>query len=132
MFLDASAIIGIIAMEEDAASLAGRLAQARRPHTSAVAVFEAAAGLARIANAPAVDALALVERFLGEIGATTVMPIDQVVAGVAVAAFDRFGKGRHPAALNMGDCFAYACARQLDMTLLCKGNDFPHTDISLA
>jgi ribonuclease VapC len=131
MFLDASAIIGIIAMEEDAASLAGRLAQARRPHTSVIAVFEAAAGLARIANALAADTLTLVERFLGEIGAT-VTPIDQAIAEVAVAAFDRFGKGRHPAALNMGDCFAYACARQLDVPLLCKGNDFPHTDISLA
>ncbi|MFL5285893.1 MAG: type II toxin-antitoxin system VapC family toxin [Rhodopila sp.] len=131
MFLDASAIIGIIAMEEDAASLAERLAQARRPHTSVVAVFEAAAGLARIANALAADTLTLVERFLGEIGAT-VTPIDQAIAEVAVAAFDRFGKGRHPAALNMGDCFAYACARQLDVPLLCKGNDFPHTDISLA
>jgi ribonuclease VapC len=131
MFLDASAIIGIVAMEADAASLTGRLAQARRPQTSAVAVFEAAAGLARIANAPAIDALALVERFLSEIGAT-VMPMDQAVAGVAVAAFDRFGTGRHPAALNMGDCFAYACARQLGAPLLCKGNDLPRTDISLA
>jgi ribonuclease VapC len=131
MFLDASAIIGIIAMEADAASLAGRLAQARRPHTSAVAIFEAAAGLARIANAPAGNGLALIERFLSEIGAT-VAPIDQAVAGIGVAAFDRFGKGRHPAALNMGDCFAYACARQLDVPLLCKGNNFPRTDISLA
>jgi ribonuclease VapC len=131
VFLNASAIIGIIIMEEDAASLAGRLAQARRPYTSSVAVFEAAVGLARIANVPAADAMALLERFLSEIGAT-IMPIDQAVSEVAVAVFDRFGKGSHPAALNMGDCFAYACARHLDMPLLCKGNDFPRTDIGLA
>jgi ribonuclease VapC len=79
----------------------------------------------------AVDTLALVEHFLNEIG-TTVVPIDQAAAGVAVAAFDRFGRGRHPAALNMGDCFAYACARQLDAPLLCKGNGLPHTDVNLA
>jgi ribonuclease VapC len=59
------------------------------------------------------------------------MGIDREIALVAVEAFDRFGKGRHPAALNMGDCFAYACARQLDAPLLCKGNDFPRTDIKL-
>jgi ribonuclease VapC len=51
---------------------------------------------------------------------------------LAVEAFDRFGKGRHSAGLNMGDCFAYACARQIDTPLLCKGNDFPRTDIGLA
>ncbi len=48
--LDASAITGIIAPEDEAASLAGRLSQARRPQTSAVAIFEAATGLARIAR----------------------------------------------------------------------------------
>jgi ribonuclease VapC len=47
-------------------------------------------------------------------------------------AYARYGKGRHPAALNMGDCFAYACARQLATSLLCKGKDFPRTDIEVA
>ena len=66
MFLDASAIIAIIALEDDAMDLAERLAQARAVWTSAVAVFEATAGLARIARTPAADALAVVERFLDE------------------------------------------------------------------
>jgi ribonuclease VapC len=130
MFLDASAMIGIIAMEEDGTSLAGRLSRAAHVDTSALAIFEAAAGLARIANAPVADAFSLVERFLSEIEAN-VRPIDHKTASLAVEAFDRYGKGRHRAALNMGDCFAYACARQLDQPLLCKGNDFPRTDISL-
>jgi ribonuclease VapC len=47
-------------------------------------------------------------------------------------AYARYGKGRHPAALNMGDCFAYACARQVATPLLCKGNGFPLTDIEIA
>ena len=45
---------------------------------------------------------------------------------------DSFGKGRHQAALNLGDCFAYACAVTRDMPLLCKGNDFPQTGIAIA
>jgi ribonuclease VapC len=131
MFVDASAIIGIIAMEDDAASLAGRLAGARSCQTSALSIFEAAAGLARIANSPPADALALVNRFLAEIDAT-VVTIDRETGIAALEAFARFGKGRHPAGLNMGDCFAYACARQLDVPLLCKGNDFPRSDVGLA
>ena len=47
-------------------------------------------------------------------------------------AFLRFGKGRHPARLNLGDCFAYALARQLNAPLLYKGNDFALTDIRSA
>ncbi len=51
---------------------------------------------------------------------------------VALDALDRFGKGRHPARLNMGDCFAYACAKTRALPLLFKGNDFPLTDIPAA
>jgi len=130
MFLDASAMIAIIAGEADAASLAGRLASAHYVYTSALAIFETATGLARIAKAPIADALDLVDGFMTEMN-VTVLPIEQRTALVAIEAFDRFGKGRHPAALNMGDCFAYACARQIDAPLLCKGNEFPRTDISL-
>ena len=60
------------------------------------------------------------------------MPIDAACGQAAVAAFDRFGKGRHAAALNLGDCFAYACAHLHQVALLCKGEDFPQTDIMIA
>lgn len=50
----------------------------------------------------------------------------------ARAAFSRFGKGRHRAALNYGDCFSYALAIVLGESLLCKGDDFTHTDVTLA
>jgi ribonuclease VapC len=53
-------------------------------------------------------------------------------ARVALDAFDRYGKGRHPASLNFGDCFAYACARHLGQPLMFKGGDFPQTDIEAA
>jgi len=131
MFLDASAMIAIIACESDAASLAARLGQAGTVVTSPIAVYESVLGLARVGNASIADATAVLDRFLDEVNAT-VASIDASCGRAAIAAFERFGKGRHPAALNLGDCFAYACARSLDVPLLCKGNDFPQTDIAIA
>jgi ribonuclease VapC len=55
--------------------------------------------------------------------------VDQEQGQVARSAFNRFGKGRHRAELNYGDCFAYAAAMVLGEPLLCKGNDFIHTDV---
>ena len=131
MFLDASALIAIIARESEAAALAGRLRQATEVHTSPIAVYEAVLGLARVGNASIQDAQTVLEQFLEQVRAKT-MPISTELGRSAIAAFDRFGRGRHPARLNMGDCFAYACALHLDMPLLFKGDDFPLTDITLA
>ena len=57
-------------------------------------------------------------------------PVDMEQARVACAAFHRFGKGRHPAALNYGDCFSYALAQVLGEPLLYKGDDFSRTDVT--
>ena len=62
----------------------------------------------------------------------TVVPLDADQADIASAAWARFGRGRHPAALNFGDCFAYALARSQGAPLLFKGNDFAQTDIASA
>ena len=131
MFLDASAIIAIIAGESDAASLAARLGQAARVITSPIAVYEAVLGLARVGNTSISDAASVLDQFLMEIDAT-IVPIDAPCGREAIAAFERFGKGRHPAALNLGDCFAYACAVRGDVPLLFKGDDFPRTDVAVA
>ena len=131
MFLDASAIIAMIAGESDAASLAARLGQAQQVIVSPITAYEAVLGLARVGNTSVADASAVLDRFLAEVSAA-VVPIDAACGQAAVAAFDRFGKGRHPAALNLGDCFAYACAQQHRVALLCKGEDFPRTDIMVA
>ncbi len=61
-----------------------------------------------------------------------VMPFDERAALLARDAFLRYGKGRHPAALNMGDCASYALAKSRDLPLLFKGNDFSQTDIRVA
>lgn len=131
MFVDASAIIAIIAREPDAATLTARLGQARRAFTSPIAVYEATAGLARVMRLPIPASRQLVDAMLDE-AEIEIMAITEDVGAFAIDAFDRFGKGRHRAALNLGDCFAYACARSLEMPLLFKGDDFPHTDVTVA
>jgi ribonuclease VapC len=61
-----------------------------------------------------------------------VIPFDQAHAEAAARAFQRFGKGRHPASLNYGDCMTYATAQLAEWPLLFKGNDFAQTDIERA
>lgn len=131
MFLDATAMIAIIARESDAAALAGRLRRATEVHTLPIAIYETVLGLARIGNISIQGAQGVLNRFLEETRAQ-ITPISGEIGRTAIAAFERFGRGRHPAALNMGDCFAYACARELDLPILFKGEDFPLTDIAIA
>ncbi|HKS80705.1 MAG TPA: type II toxin-antitoxin system VapC family toxin [Candidatus Acidoferrales bacterium] len=71
------------------------------------------------------------DRFIAS-AAIELVPVDFEQGHIARAAFSRFGKGRHPAGLNFGDCFAYALAKGLGEPLLCKGADFARTDIRLA
>ena len=127
MFVDASAIISILSGEEDAPSLARALEQAPKILISPMAIYEAVAGLARKRACPIEEAQALVDLFVAETDAQ-MAEITENVGRLAVEAFARFGKGRHRADLNMGDCFAYACARANHGPLLFKGNDFIHTD----
>jgi len=72
----------------------------------------------------------LLARFCQEAG-LTVVPFGEEHWPVAVDAYIRYGKGRHPAALNFGDCLTYAVCRLADQPLLCTGNDFPRTDLAL-
>jgi ribonuclease VapC len=127
MFLDASAIVAILVEESGAAALAKRLEQSAHPCTSPIAVYEAVAGVARRLNVT----IRAAETSLTS-ARVRVVQITAEMGRAALSAFDRYGRGRHPAALNMGDCFAYACARQLDLPLLFKGEDFPLTDITIA
>ena len=74
---------------------------------------------------------ALVGRFFVEAG-LEVIPFGEDHWPVALEAFVRFGKGRHPARLNFGDCLTYAVALLADEPLLCLGGDFAQTDLTLA
>lgn len=131
MFIDASVIVALITREADHADLTTRLNASAVRLTSAVALFEATLGVARkLAWTPS-EAQALVEEFL-KLAEVEVIAIDRRTWLVALQAFERFGKGLHPAGLNMGDCFAYACARTEHAALLFKGDDFTKTDIAAA
>lgn len=70
-------------------------------------------------------------RFFELVGAE-VVPVNADQAEVACEAFRRYGKGRHPAGLNLGDVFAYALAKTTGEPLLFKGDDFSRTDLSSA
>jgi ribonuclease VapC len=129
MFVDASAIVAILADEEDASELSNRFIEVATVKTSALAVYEAVLGLARAQTISIADAELAVGNFLSAAGAE-IIPITAEIGRGAIQAFERFGQGRHPARLNMGDCFAYACARSLDVPLLFKGDDFSQTDIA--
>ena len=74
------------------------------------------------------DGERVMRAFLADAG-VSVAEIGGVEAGLAFEAWRRFGKGQHPARLNLGDCFAYALARSRDLPLLFKGEDFAMTDI---
>jgi len=78
-----------------------------------------------------VDVEAEVAEFI-RVAGLRIVPIAEAETAVALAAHGRYGKGRHPARLNLGDCFAYACAQVHGVPLLYVGDDFPQTDIRSA
>ncbi len=129
MFVDASAIVAILTREPEADALADVLESAQSPITSPIAIFEAALGICRKRHASVEEAEQDVGEFLGLAGVQTV-PVTDLEAHTALAAFSRYGKGRgHPAQLNLGDCFAYAVAKNYRKALLFKGEDFDKTDL---
>jgi ribonuclease VapC len=131
MFIDASALVAIIAGEHDGRSLADRLSAAEQRYTSPLALYETTLALLRIRD----TTITAINELLGEFvmrSHVEIISITPEIGRLAIDTFARFGRGRHPARLNMGDCFAFACARSLDVPLLCKGEDFAQTDIRLA
>lgn len=138
MFLDASAVVAILACEPGYEEIEKRLAAAERPiFASPLVAFEAALGLARL-NAggkplSAVligQALAAIDAFVEDLDIRMV-PITLDIGRQALEASATYGKvAGHPADLNFGDCFSYACAKALGAPLLYKGHDFARTDLS--
>ncbi len=132
MFVDASALIALIAQEPGHREIARHLGAAVAPITSGIAIFEATLALRRIDGGSVADAERFLERVLRTFNVATV-PIATTETREALTAFARFGKGQgHPARLNLGDCFAYACARTRGVPLLFVGDEFSRTDIANA
>lgn len=127
--VDSSALIAILRREPEADSFLRVIAGADRCLLSAVSLLETSMVLAgRIGDAAAWAGLdALIAR-----AAMQVVAQDAELAEEARGAFLRYGKGRHPAGLNLGDCASYALAKARSLPLLFKGNDFPKTDLMAA
>ena len=128
MVVDASALLAILQAEPEARRFAETIEAASRPTLSVVSFVEASMVLDSRYGPAGRDRL---DRLLRESG-VEIAPLDFEQAQIARDAFRDFGKGRHPARLNFGDCFSYALAKQRSEALLFKGADFIHTDVRAA
>ena len=132
MFVDTSAVVAILAAEPDAEAFVAKLEAARQPISAGHVILEASMRLSSLLGLEPTVADRLVTQMLRE-ARIAVVPITEEIAHIAVAAFERYGKGRgHQARLNFGDCLSYACARAHDKALLFKGDDFTPTDVARA
>jgi ribonuclease VapC len=128
MVVDTSALVAILFNEPDADRLGQVLAMARLRLLSAVTRVELTCVIeGRKGGAGRAD----LERLLRQ-GVFEVVSVTQQQAEIAIDGFRRFGKGRHPAGLNIGDCFSYALAMATGQPLLFKGSDFIHTGVQSA
>ncbi|BCS33384.1 VapC ribonuclease [Luteitalea sp. TBR-22] len=128
MVIDTSALLAILQDEPERRALNEAIEAAAERVVSvasfveASVVIEARYGLAGVRE---------LDTFIDKAG-ITLAPVDVEQARLARAAFSRFGRGRHKAALNFGDCFTYALAASRGESVLFKGEDFAHTDLTPA
>jgi ribonuclease VapC len=127
MVLDSSAVVAILRREPEAVAFAHLVASANLPIMSAASVLETATLLEGRYGESAGRELDL---FLVEAN-IRVVSVDREQVEAARRGWRKYGKGRHPAALNFGDCFSYALAKISGEPLLAKGKDFAQTDIPM-
>lgn len=128
MTLDSSALIAILFSEPGYLDLVDAILEAEPVRVGAPTLVEAGMVLAGRRGTAVGSELDSLVRELG----VTIMPFGEPEWHAALDAFNRFGRGRHKAALNFGDCLAYAAATVAGDTLLFVGNDFRATDIRAA
>jgi ribonuclease VapC len=128
MVIDTSALVAILLDEPERRGFNEKIETDPMRLMSAVSFVEAALVIeARLGEAGGRELDLLLHR-----AAVEVVPVDIDQAEIARRAFRRYGRGRHPAGLNFGDCFAYALVKSTGEPLLFKGNDFGRTDIVAA
>lgn len=127
MILDTSALLAILLREPEAEGFAARIERASIVRMSVASYLEAAMFVNRKGDEVR---SAILDAFLDEF-AIRLEPITLAQAALARQAYQSFGKGRHRAALNFGDCFTYALAKAYREPILFKGDDFSRTDIGL-
>lgn len=129
MVIDTSSLVRILLDEPEADRYARRLSE-----TDSANVMSAATWL---------ETMLVISARRGELGRQSldellalamieIQPVDAELARIAYQAWLQYGKGRHPAGLNFGDCFSYALAKQRQESLLFKGEDFSKTDVDSA
>ena len=126
MVLDTSAILAILQNEPERRKFNEAIEAAETRSLSTASFVECSMILESRYGADGVRDLDL---FIAK-AQVSLVSVDEEQADLARRAFRKYGKGRHPAGLNFGDCFSYALARALDKPLLFKGNDFSQTDIA--
>lgn len=125
MIIDTSALLAILYQEEEAERFINAIVNAPICRMSAANFLEAAIVIDSLGDAEASRQL---DNFMRKAGIEiTTITLEQ--AQIARQAYQDFGKGRHQAGLNFGDCFAYALAKATGEPLLFKGNDFVYTDL---
>jgi ribonuclease VapC len=128
MVIDSSALVAIFLREPEREFYLNLIVKDHTRRVSAVTFVETGMVLEGRRGAVAQDEL---ERFLKRLE-IEVVAVDRAQAMSALAAWRKFGKGRHPAGLNFGDCFSYALAQSTGEPLLAKGEDFARTDLKLS
>lgn len=126
--MDASALVAIVAREPGYIDLASRITEDGKPIWSVISRWETVRALCRLQRLGIEEAGKRVSGITADFFA--LVPIGAREAELALEAHRIYGKGNHPAELNMGDCFAYACAKANGAALLYKGNDFARTDLA--
>ena len=130
MILDTSAIVAVITLEQTAPALFDVLADAPAISVGAPSLVEAGMVLEGRLAGSSPDASSRLALLMARFD-IEVLPFVAQHWPVAWAAFLRYGKGRHPAGLNFGDCLTYATAKLAAQPLLCLGDDFAQTDLEL-
>jgi ribonuclease VapC len=130
-FVDSSAIVAILAREPDRDALLKKLDSYGAGYVSPLVTYESCLAVSRLIGLSTTASEEVFATFATG-SKLVLLAIDGTITTLALQAFTTFGKGRHQASLNIGDCFSYACAKMLRVPLLCKGDDFVHTDIRMA
>jgi ribonuclease VapC len=125
--IDASAIVAILQKEDRFDDLVAKLIGSEARRASPVSLVELTMALARTR----VEPVEFIDASLRSLG-IDILPVDADQAYWARYAYLTYGKGRHAARLNLGDCFSYAAAKSLNAPLLYVGGDFVKTDIRTA
>jgi len=127
MVIDTSAVLAILQREPERRTYLEAIEAADTLRMSVASYVE---GSIVIESRYGPEGLRDFDRLISRAGIELV-PVDEEQGQLARSAFSRFGKGRHRAGLNYGDCFSYAAAISLGEPLLCKGDDFIHTDVPI-